>query len=107
MLNAILQVAEQGCPWRGLPKRFGRWHPVSTGMNRGSKGGVLERVFARMQRAQIVRIKRETVSLESTIIKVHPEGTGALKKTARRPSAEVAVDGAPRFLWLPRMLVAP
>ena len=28
VLNAILYVAEQGCKWRGLPKRFGRWHTV-------------------------------------------------------------------------------
>ncbi|WP_321855095.1 transposase, partial [Burkholderia cenocepacia] len=25
VLNAILYVAEHGCKWRGLPKRFGRW----------------------------------------------------------------------------------
>jgi transposase len=24
VLNAVLYVAEQGCKWRGLPKRFGR-----------------------------------------------------------------------------------
>ena len=24
VLNAILFVAEQGCKWRGLPKRFGK-----------------------------------------------------------------------------------
>jgi hypothetical protein len=37
-----------------------------------------------LQHAQIVRIKIEAVSLDSTIVKVHPDGTGALKK--RRPS---------------------
>ncbi|MBZ5627270.1 MAG: transposase, partial [Acidobacteriia bacterium] len=26
LLNALLYVAEQGCKWRGLPKRFGNWH---------------------------------------------------------------------------------
>jgi hypothetical protein len=27
VLNAVLYVAEQGCKWRGLPKRFeGSWH---------------------------------------------------------------------------------
>ena len=26
ILNAILYVAEQGCKWRGLPRRFGNWH---------------------------------------------------------------------------------
>ena len=107
VLNAILHVAEQGCKWRGLPKRFGRWHTIYTRMSRWSKGGVLERVFERLQREQIVRIKLEAVSLDRTIIKVHPDGTGALKKTARRPSARVAADGAPRFIWLPRMLAVP
>src|SRR5258707_7244120 len=28
VLNAVLYVAEQGCKWRGLPKRFGRWHKI-------------------------------------------------------------------------------
>ena len=28
VLNAILYVAEQGCKWRGLPKRFGNWHTI-------------------------------------------------------------------------------
>jgi transposase len=28
VLNAILYVAEQGCKWRGLPTRFGRWHTI-------------------------------------------------------------------------------
>ncbi len=84
ILNAILYVAEHGCKWRGLPKRFGRWHTVYTRMNRWSKSGVLDRVFTELQRAQIVRIKLEAVSLDSTAVKVHPDGTDALKK--RTPS---------------------
>src|SRR5450432_4497119 len=107
VLNAILYVTEQGCKWRGLPKRFGRWHTIYTRMNRWSRAGVLERVFERMQREQIIRIKLEAVSLDSTIIKGHPDGTGARKKTARRPSARVVEAGAPKFIWLPRMLAAP
>ena len=104
VLNAILYVAEQGCKWRGLPKRFGNWHTIYTRMNRWSKAGVLDRVFAKLQEAQIVRIKIEAVALDSTIIKVHPDGTGALKKTALKRSASHAADGPPRFIWLPRML---
>ncbi len=50
VLNAILYVAEQGCKWRGLPKRFGNWHTIYTRMNRWSKSGVLDRVFAQLQR---------------------------------------------------------
>jgi len=107
VLNALLYVAEQGCKWRGLPKRFGNWHTIYTRMNRWSKAGVLDQVFERLQREQIVRLKIEAVQLDSTTVKVHPDGTGALKKTDPRPSENPAADGPPRFIWLPRMLERP
>ena len=107
VLNAILYVAEHGCKWRGLPSRFGRWHTVYTRMNRWAKNGVLDRVFEHLQREQIVRVKLEAVSMDSTIVKVHPDGTGALKKTDLSPSASPEADGPPRFIWLPRMLGQP
>jgi transposase len=102
-LNALLYVAEQGCKWRGLPKRFGPWHTIYTRMNRWSKNGVLDQVFERLQKEQIIRIKIEAVKMDSTIVKVHPDGTGALKKTDLKPSENPAADGPPRFIWLPRM----
>ncbi len=106
VLNAILYVAEQGCKWRGLPKRFGNWHTIYTRMNRWSKSGVLDRVFAQLQHDQIVRIKIEAVALDSTAVKVHPDGTGALKKTDRKPSASPAADGALRLVYFdPSLLV--
>ena len=82
VLNAILYVADQGCKWRGLPKRFGRWHTIYMRMNRWAKNGVLDRVFEQLQLEQIVRIRIEAFSLDSTSVKVHPDGTGALKKRA-------------------------
>ena len=106
-LNAVLYVAEQGCKWRGLPGRFGPWHTVYTRMNRWSKSGVLDQVFELLQREQIVRIKIEAVKMDSTIVKVHPDGTGALKKTDPRRSESPGADGQPRFIWLPRMLERP
>ena len=106
-LNALLYVAEQGCKWRGLPKKFGPWHTVYTRMNRWSKNGVLDQVFERLQKEQIVRIKIEAVKMDSTIVKVHPDGTGALKKTDLKPSENPAADGPPRFIWLPRMRERP
>jgi transposase len=105
VLNAILYVAEHGCKWRGLPKRFGNWHTIYTRMNRWAKNGVLDRVFSELQHQDIIRVKVEAVSLDSTSVKVHPDGTGALKKTARKPSASREAAGQPRFIWLPRMLV--
>jgi transposase len=76
VLNAILYVAEHGCKWRGLPERFGPWHTVYTRMMHWSRNGVLDRVFEELQRRQIIRIRIEAVSLDSTIVKVHPDGTG-------------------------------
>ena len=104
VLNAILYVAEHGCKWRGLPPRFGNWHTIYTRMNRWSKNGVLDRVFEYLQREQMVRMRIELVAIDSTIVKVHPDGTGAQKKTVRRPLASPEVDGQPKFIWLPRMI---
>ena len=79
-LNALLYVADHGCKWRGLPRRFGNWHTIYTRMNRWSKSGALDRIFEKLQLEQIVRIRIEAFSLDSTSVKVHPDGTGALKK---------------------------
>jgi transposase len=107
LLNALLYVTEQGCKWRGLPRHFGNWHTIYTRMNRWSKAGVLDRIFTRLQQEQILTIRLECVALDSTIIKVHPDGTGALKKVGRKPSAARGAVAPPRFIWLPRMLNAP
>ena len=107
VLNAILYVAENGCKWRGLPRELGNWHTIYTRMNRWSKAGVLDRIFERLQQEQILVIRFEAVSLDSTTVKVHPDGTGALKKTAPRPLGAPAGAAPPRFIWLPRMLGAP
>ena len=77
VLNAILYVAEHGCKWRGLPKRFGNWHSIYVRMNRWAKSGVLDWIFEQLQLKQIVRIRIEAFSLDSTSVKVHPDGTGA------------------------------
>src|SRR5471030_1017056 len=102
VLNAILYVAEHGCKWRGLPKRFGNWHTIYTRMSRLAKSGVLDRAFAQLQQAQVVQIKIEAVSLDSTSIKVHPDGTGARKKTVRKLSASPVEDGTRRSTSSPR-----
>jgi len=104
VLNAILYVTEHGCKWRGLPKHFGNWHTIYTRMNRWAKNGVLDRVFSELQRQQIIQVRVEAVSLDSTAVKVHPDGMGALKKTVHRPSASHEQDGQQRFIWLPQML---
>ena len=102
VLNAILYVAENGCKWRALPEHFGNWNTIYVRMNRWAKSGALAKVFEALQRQQVISIKIEAVSLDSTIVKVHPDGTGALKKQVRNPSESPEADGQPKFIWLPR-----
>ena len=111
VLNAILYVNEHGCKWRGLPPSFGDWHTIYTRMNRWSKKGVLDRVFAALQEEGIIRVSVAVMALDSTSVKslprtgygVHPDGAGALKKAGCKPLASPGAAGTPKFIWLPRM----
>jgi transposase len=104
VVNAILYVAANGCKWRALPSHYGPWHSVYMRMSRWAKAGVLDVMFEQLQRQGLMNVRIEALSLDSTIVKVHPDGTGALKKTVRRPSAKAVAAGAPSFIWLPRMI---
>jgi len=105
LINAILYVAANGCKWRALPERYGNWHTIYTRMMRWSHSGVLDRVFERLQRCRLMRVRIEAVCLDSTLVKVHPDGTGARKKTAPKPSVAAEAAGVPNCIWLPRMRV--
>jgi hypothetical protein len=50
---------------------------IYTHMNRWAGAGVLDRLFDELRHQQLIRIKTESLSLDSTIVKVHPDGTGA------------------------------
>jgi len=112
ILNAILYVAENGCKWRKLPTTYGNWHTIYTRMNRWAKSGVLDRIFAVLQQRKIVKIKIDVISLDSTSVKVHPDATGALKKTDHSPrvlrpvqASECHVEAEPpKFIWLPQVM---
>ena len=78
MLNALLSMAENGCKWRSWPTRFGKWSTIHKRMSRWSKNGVWERVFERLKTQR--NISPEALSIDSASVKVHPDGTGALKK---------------------------
>jgi len=99
VINAILYVAEHGCKWRGLPEKFGKWYSIYMRANRWAKKGVLDHVFSVLQEADVINIQVDQVSLDSTIVKVHPDGTGALKKTVHKPSENQEADGQLKFIW--------
>ena len=101
LINAILYVAENGCKWRALPKEYGNWHTIYVRLNRWSKNKVLERLFIGLQKERIINVKMEALSIDSTTVKVHPNGTGALKKTEDKTSEGQEEDLQRRYMWLP------
>jgi transposase len=107
LINAVLFIAENGCKWRSLPPEFGNWNTIYVRMRRWAENGVLDRLFEALQKHNIIRVSVDCIGLDSTSIKVHPDGTGALKKTVRNPSASRVEAGQQKFIWYPRMIDAP
>lgn len=102
-LNAALYVLENGIKWRAMPKEYGHWHTIYTRISRWAKSGVLQRSFLRLQESGVIRIDVSIVALDSTSIKVHPDGMGALKKGGSRLSESRGAAGTPKFIWSPHL----
>ena len=97
-LDAILYIAENGCKWRALPKEFGPWHTIYTRMRRWAKNDVWPRVLEALKTKLLIEIDITALSLDSTSVKVHPDGMGPLKKTANSRSAKVVEAGTRRSM---------
>ena len=78
-INAVLYVLENGCKRRALPERFGNWFTVYARFRRWSRSGVLERLFAALREQEAVGEDAVCFGLDSTSVKVHPDGAGARK----------------------------
>ena len=83
-VNAVMFVAKCGIPWRDLPERFGNWNTVYTRFRRWAKKGVWQQVFKDMADREVT-----TLLIDSTAIRVHQHGSGALKK--REKTAAIAM----------------
>ncbi|UKD16067.1 IS5 family transposase (plasmid) [Burkholderia aenigmatica] len=74
-VEAVLWIGRTGCPWRDLPKTFGRWHTVYMRFSRWRRKGVWERVIHAV--ADETEIKH--VLIDSTIVRAHQHSSGARK----------------------------
>ena len=101
VLNAVIYAVENGCKWRCLPKEFGNWNTIYVRVRRWARKGILQQAFLRLQEKGIVQVSVQIISLDSTSIKVHPDGTGAQKNMVSRRSGNPVADGTPNFMWLP------
>ena len=87
-VEAVLYRYRAGIPWRDLPKRFGDFRVVHTRFSRWTRTGVWARVFETLAGDA----DNEYAMLDSTIVRTHQHGAGALKKTpAIKPLGAVRV----------------
>jgi len=87
-VEAILYRYRTGIPWRDLPARFGDWKIVHQRFSRWAKSGVFERIFKLLASDH----DNEYMMIDATIVRAHQHSAGARKKTARKRSADRAVD---------------
>lgn len=83
-LCALLYMIENGCKWRALPKKYGKWHSIYMKFNRWSKNGTIQRIFDEMQKANMIDIRSDVLCIDSTSIKVHPDAAGARKSSGEQ-----------------------
>lgn len=98
-INAILYIAENGCKWRALPEKYGKWNSVYQRFKRWCENGVIQRVFHALQQERIIAIKAEVLALDSTSCKLHPDAHRVLKNAESNPLENQKEDGTQSFTW--------
>jgi transposase len=79
-LQALQYIAANGCRWWAIPEKFGNWNSIYCRFRYWIDTGVFDRIEKELQ-SQAIAIKGiKALALDSTYIKVHPDGTGAPKK---------------------------
>jgi transposase len=101
--RALQYIAENGCKWRAIPEHFGKWSTIYQRFRRWIDKGIFERIEKHLQTQVIDREKLTALALDSTYIKVHPNGHGAPKKKDRSLSAKVAAVGRRKSILSWRM----
>lgn len=76
-VSAVYWITRTGCPWRDLPRRYGKWKSVYNRFNNWSKRGVWERLFREVQVDPDPPVPREEASiLDGSIVRAHLDAAG-------------------------------
>ena len=79
---AMIKMLRVSVPWRYCPREYGPWHTIYTRFKRWSENGLLWNIFFELKQNKIIEL--DIVFMDSTTIKVHRHGLGAVKK--KRPA---------------------
>lgn len=75
MLNGMLWIDRTGAQWREMPECYGKWQAVYARFRKWEAEGIFVQIF----RALSADADMETLSLDSTSIKVHQSANGNKK----------------------------
>ena len=71
-LQALQSMAENGCRWRALPEKFGKWYTIYQRFRRWIDLGVFDEIEEEL-RSQAIDLKGiKKLALDSIYVKVHP-----------------------------------
>ncbi len=72
-MEGILYRLRTGCPWRDLPKEFGKWSTVYQNFRYWRIKGKWQKLFAKIKRD----IDVEWLFIDGSVVKAHQHSTGA------------------------------
>lgn len=76
-ISAVYWLTRTGCPWRDLPRRYGKWKSVYNRFNNWSKRGVWERLFKVVQLDPDPAVPGPKASiLDGSNVRAHQDAAG-------------------------------
>ncbi|AFW02706.1 transposase [Gluconobacter oxydans] len=81
-LNGMLHVLRVGCPWRDMHERYGKWNSVYVRFRRWAEQGVWDALLQTLVDLGLTNNWQHM--LDSTVVRVHSQATGAKGGLIRR-----------------------
>jgi len=71
-IDAVLDRAKTGVPWRDSPERFGSWKTVFNRSSNWSQRGHWARIFKALR----IQVDEEGVMIDASVVRAHQEASG-------------------------------
>ena len=92
-INAVFWILRTGAPWRDLPPDYGGWNTVQRRFCRWRDKGIWEK----MLEALIDNPDYEWLMIDTSHIKVHPHGAGAVG--GNQDMGKTKGGSTPKYIW--------